>query len=323
MTVTRPQDLQETALSSVVAPVTIIVNASARQADEERARLVARVFDSHGVGANVILARTGNEIIAAARRAAADVSSLVVAGGGDGTINAVASQLIDTDKVLGILPLGTLNHFAKDLNIPQDLEAAARTVLEGRIIKVDVAEVNGRYFLNNSSLGIYPRMVARREQQERQGRGKWLALLSAAFGMIHRYPVFFVRLTTDSAELARRTAILFVGNNEYQLEGLGMGARRCLDQGRLHVYVMRDTGIWGLVRLFVSAVFRKLEQVREFDAMCTRELWIEGRRKSLRVALDGEIAVMEMPLHYRARPAALRVIVPQFESQEPSAKRMA
>ncbi len=173
--------------------------------------------------------------------------------------------------------------------------------------------MNGRYFLNNSSLGIYPRIVAKREQKQKQGRGKWLALLSAALGMIHRYPVLSVRLTTDTAALARRTAILFVGNNEYELEGLGMGARRCLDNGQLHVYVMRDAGIWGLVRLFVSAVFRNLAQVKEFDAMCTRELWVEGRRKFLRVALDGEITVMEMPLHYRAQPAALRVVVPPAE----------
>jgi diacylglycerol kinase family enzyme len=234
----------------------------------------------------------------------------VVAAGGDGTVSAVASNLIGGAKSLGILPLGTLNHFAKDLNIPQDLDAAAQTILAGRVISVDVGEVNGRYFLNNSSLGIYPRIVAQRQQQQRIGRGKWRAMLSAACSMIHRYPVLFVRLTTDSAELARRTAIVFVGNNEYELEGLGMGARSCLDKGQLHVYVMHDTGIRGLARLFFSALFRKLNQVREFDATCTRELWVEGRHKHLRVSLDGELGFMELPLHYRTKPAALRVIVP-------------
>jgi YegS/Rv2252/BmrU family lipid kinase len=296
----------------VAAPATIIINASARQAGEEQARRIAQIFDSHGVKTNLVLARTGAEITAAAKRAARDPSKLVVAGGGDGTINAVAAQLIDSDKALGILPLGTLNHFAKDLKIPQDLEAAVRTILGGRTVNVDVGEVNGRYFLNNSSLGIYPRIVVEREQQQKQGRGKWLALVSAALSMIHRYPVLFVRLTTDSAELARRTAIVFVGNNEYELEGLGMGARSCLDKGQLHVYVMHDSGVWGLVRLFFSALFRKLDQVKEFDAACTRELWVEGRRRRLRVALDGEVASMELPLHYRSKPGALRVIVPRL-----------
>jgi YegS/Rv2252/BmrU family lipid kinase len=293
------------------APATIIVNASARQAGEDQARRIAQLFDAYGVKADIVVARTGEEIGAAARRAAADQSRLVVAAGGDGTINAVAAQLVGTDKSLGVLPLGTLNHFAKDLNIPQDLEGALRTILDGRVVKVDVGEVNGRYFLNNSSLGIYPRIVAEREEQQKRGRGKWVAMLSAAAAMIHRYPVLFVRLTTDSAELARRTAILFVGNNEYQLEGLSMGARSCLNKEQLHVYVMRDSGIWGLARLFFSALLRKLDQVKEFDALCTRDLWVDGRRKHLRVALDGEVTIMEMPLHYRTRPAALRVIVPQ------------
>jgi diacylglycerol kinase family enzyme len=296
--------------SPACALTPIIVNASAGQAGDDRARRIARVFEGHGIKVRMVMARSGAEINAAAQRAAMDPSRIVVAAGGDGTVNAVASNLIGSGKSLGVLPLGTLNHFAKDLNIPQDLEAAARTILEGQVVNVDVGEVNGRYFLNNSSLGIYPRMVVEREQQQKRGRGKWLAFLSAAFSMLHRYPVLFVRLTTDSAELARRTAIVFVGNNEYQLEGLDMGARSCLDRGQLHVYVMHDTGIWGLVRLFFSAVFRKLDQVKEFDTMCTRELWVEGRRKYLRVALDGEVTVMEMPLHYRTRLAALRVIAP-------------
>lgn len=301
----------------------VIINASARQAGENPAHRIAEVFEAVGVKADIVLARTGEEIIAAARWAATDPSRrVVVAGGGDGTINAVASQLVGTDKTLGILPLGTLNHFAKDLKIPQDLEAAARTIADGLTMKVDVGEVNGRYFLNNSSLGIYPGIVAKREQQQKRGRGKWLALLSAAVRMMHRYPVLFVRLTTDSAELARRTAIVFVGNNEYELEGLGMGARSCLNQGQLHVYVMRDTGIWGLLRLFFSAVFRKLDQVKEFDAMCTGELWVDGRRKRLWVALDGEVQKMELPLHYQTKPAALRVIVPRIESQAESVRRM-
>jgi diacylglycerol kinase family enzyme len=291
--------------------ITFIINASAGQARENQASRITELLNSSGLKADVVLACTGAEIVAAARRAAKDRTRLVVAGGGDGTINAVAAELVGTEKVLGVLPLGTLNHFARDLNIPQDLETAVRTLVEGRIIKVDVGEVNERYFLNNSSLGIYPGMVTRREQQQKRGRGKWLALISAATSMIHRHPILSVRLTTETSELALRTAIVFVGNNEYELEGLGMGARKCLDKGQLHVYVTRDTGTWGFVRLFFSALFRQLDQVKDFDAMCTRELWVEGRRKRLRVALDGEVTTMELPLHYRSRPAALRVIVPQ------------
>jgi diacylglycerol kinase family enzyme len=316
----KPDSQEAQRTSSLAEPAAVIVNASARQGGEDQALRIAQILESCGLKADVLLARTGAEIKAAARRAAAGESRVVVAGGGDGTVNAVAAEVVGTEKVLGVLPLGTLNHFAKDLNIPQDLDQAGRTLVEGRVVQVDVGEVNGRYFLNNSSLGIYPRMVARREQQQKRGRGKWLAFMSAAVGMIHRYPVLFVRLTTDTSELARRTAIVFVGNNEYQLEGLDMGARSCLDKGQLHIYVLRDTGTWGLVRLFFSAVLRKLDQIKDFDALCTRELWVEARRRHLQVALDGEVVRMELPLHYRSKPAALRVIVPAVESKEQRAK---
>jgi diacylglycerol kinase family enzyme len=146
--IVEPQDSPDCGTTCVAAKTTVvIINESARQAGENPARRIAEIFDALGVKADVVLARTGQEIIAAARRAATDPSRhVVVAGGGDGTINAVASQVVGTDKALGILPLGTLNHFAKDLKIPQDLEAAARNIVEGRIMKVDVGEVNGRYF---------------------------------------------------------------------------------------------------------------------------------------------------------------------------------
>ena len=272
---TLPEILEPAEPNFASAPMAVIINGSAGQGGHQGDR-IAQLFETCGIKAAITLARSGREIIEAGRRAAAGESRAVVAGGGDGTINAVASQLIDSDKALGILPLGTLNHFAKDLNIPQDLESAVRTILLGRITKVDVGELNGRYFLNNSSLGIYPKIVIARELQQKQGRSKWLALLSAAASMLHRYPTMTVRLTTDESELGRRTAIVFVGNNEYELEGLGMGARSCLNQGLLHVYVMHDTGIWGLVRLFFSALACKLDQVREFDVTSTRELWCKG-----------------------------------------------
>jgi diacylglycerol kinase family enzyme len=101
-----------------------------------------------------------------------------------------------------------------------------------------------------------------------------------------------------------------VGNNQYQLEGLRMGTREHLNLGVLHAYVMRHTGMWGLLRLFFSALVGKLSAVKEFDAMCAKELWAESRRKRLSVALDGEVTVMKTPLHYRSRAGALRVVGP-------------
>lgn len=293
------------------APVTAIVNASARQAGAERAEWLANLLrERYGVFAEIALAESGTEIESYARLAGRSDADLVLAAGGDGTINAVAAQLVGSAKRLGVLPLGTLNHFAKDLGIPMEIEAAVQVALEGRAAAVDIASVNGRYFLNNSSLGFYPRMVAAREQEQEKGRAKWLAWLPALWQTFHRYPVLAVRMSADDRELLRRTPIVFVGNNQYELEGWGLGSRACLNGGRLHVSVMRHNGRAALARMFLYALFGKLGAVEDFDSLCTGELWIESRRKRLTASLDGEVVTFKTPLHYQIHARALKVMVP-------------
>ncbi|HKC65837.1 MAG TPA: diacylglycerol kinase family protein [Pyrinomonadaceae bacterium] len=296
----------------------VIINAASGAGDKEAARRrLEDVFASEGVDARISLADGGEEIINLTRRAVEENCQPIIAGGGDGTISAVASVLVDTDRTLGVLPLGTLNHFARDLKIPLDLESAARVCLEGREARIDVGDVNGRVFLNNSSLGLYPNIVRHREkQQERLGRGKWPAFLWATLTMLRRYPFLNVRLSTDDQRLIRRTPFVFIGNNEYQMESLQIGARSCLDKAKLSLYVAHHTGRLGLLRLAFRALFGGLRDEKDFDAMCTKEVWVETHRpKRLRVATDGEVTVMTTPLHYRTRPGALRVLIPK-ESTE-------
>lgn len=299
----------------------IIINASSGADDKEAARgRLVEIFKSHGLDAEVWLAGSGSEIIELARRAVRENCQPIVAGGGDGTISAVASELVGTDRTLGVLPLGTLNHFAKDLNIPLDLDGAARVCVEGRTISVDVGEVNGHIFLNNSSLGLYPDIVRRREQQQqRLGRSKWAAFTWAALAVLRRYPFLNVRLSTDARELVRRTPFVFIGNNEYEMESFNAGARSCLDAGHLSLYVAHRTGRLGLLRFAVRALLGGLRDQKDFDALCSKEIWIETRRENIRVAVDGEVTIMQTPLHYRARPSALRVLAPQkHETQDKS-----
>ena len=312
----RPRAAQEVDDAPAAAVrVEIILNASAGSGGQEEARAtLAEIFAAEsGWDAHVSLARSGEEIVRLAREAARDSKvQIVVAGGGDGTVNAVASELVGTEKTLGVLPLGTLNHFAKDLNIPLDLEGAARNLVEGEAVRVDVGEVNERVFINNSSLGLYPSIVRHREkQQERLGRGKWFAAAWATFEVFRRYPLFSVRLSADGKEFRRRTPFVFIGNNEYQMDTFNLGARSCLDAGHLSLHLTRDIGRLGLVRLAFSALFGRLRESKDFDALCTKEVWIETRRSRLRVATDGEVTIMRSPLHYRVRPGALRVIAPK------------
>jgi diacylglycerol kinase family enzyme len=275
-------------------------------ADSLRAR-----FAAQGLTADVTLARNGAGIIAAAEAAVAAGATIVVAGGGDGTINAVASALVGSGVHFGVLPLGTLNHFAKDLGIPLDLDEAIRNVCAGRVRQVDVGEVNGRIFLNNSSLGLYPDIVRDRERQQRRlGRGKWPAAAWATVAALRRYPFLSVRMKVGGVEHARRTPFVFIGNNEYTMAGFSIGERSRLDGGTLSLYVAQRPGRLGLLRFAWRALLGRLAQERDFDVMLATDLEISTRHKRLRVATDGEVNVMPTPLVYRIRPGALHVIAP-------------
>ena len=298
--------------------VAVIINTGSGTDDKEEAReRLTAFFKSQNCDASIHCARDGGELILLTQRAVEEGAQIIVAGGGDGTINAVAQEVVATNHTLGVLPLGTFNHFAKDLHIPLDLEEAARVCLEGRTARVDVGEVNGRMFLNNSSLGLYPSIVREREKlQERLGHGKFRAFIWAALTVLRRYPFLTIRLSTDEREMLRRTPFLFIGNNEYEMENFNIGSRACLDRGLLSMYIAHSTGRLGLLRLGWRAFFGGLRDEEDFDALCTKEIWIETRRRRLRVATDGEVTIMQSPLHYRVRPGALRVRVPKVTSDE-------
>ena len=291
----------------------MIINASAGCGyASDWAQQLEASFAGVGLDADITLAASGEEMIATAQAAVERGAPIVVAGGGDGTINAVASGVGGSGVQFGVLPRGTLNHFAKDLHIPLELEAAIANVATGTPVKVDVGEVNGRIFLNNSSLGLYPDIVRDREKQQRRlGRGKWLAFSWALVAALRRYPFLGVQLTLNDKVHARRTPFVFIGNNEYLMEGLNIGERERLDGGKLSLYVAQRPGRWGLLRLALHALFGKLSQAKDFDMLTTTEMEIATRHRRLRVATDGEVTVMNTPLHYRLRAAALDVIVPK------------
>jgi diacylglycerol kinase family enzyme len=261
--------------------------------------------------ARVSLIHEGGRIPEAATAAVQGGSRVVVAAGGDGTVSAVASRLAGTGVPLGVLPMGTLNHFAKDLGIPLEVDAAVQAIAQGHDVAVDAAEVNGRLFINNSSLGLYPDIVLDRERQRRRlGRGKWQALVAACVHAARRYPVLSLQIDLDGQVYERHSSFVFIGNNEYSMEGFDIGARECLAAARLSLYLTQRTGRFGLLRLALRALFGRLRQARDFDMVTARSLVVHTPRKRMRVATDGEVSLMEAPLNYRIRPAALRVIVP-------------
>jgi diacylglycerol kinase family enzyme len=297
-----------------VVKIEVIINAGSGAADKgDMKQRLEDLFAAGNIEAHISLAHTGEEVVRLAERAAQSDAEVIVAAGGDGTINAVAAQVFDSNKTLGILPFGTLNHLAKDLQLPLDVEGAVKAIIEGQVVHIDVGEVNGHLFVNNSSLGLYPNIVREREKQQRLGWGKWPAFLWAAIAVLRRYPFLGVRLSVEGKELTSRTPFVFIGNNEYEMEGLNIGRRARLDAGKLSLYVTNRIGRLGLIRLALRALFGGLRQEKDFLALSAQEIWTETKHKRLRVALDGEVTSMQPPLHYRVRPGALRVLVPKPE----------
>lgn len=294
--------------------IEVIVNqgsGAANGADDIKTQ-VEKAFKANNLWANVSVAASGEDMMNLAGKAAKSEAEIVVAGGGDGTVSGVASKIIDTNKIFGILPLGTLNHFSKDLNIPPDLADAARVIAEGNARQIDVGEVNGQIFINNSSIGLYPNIVRRREKQQRLGRGKWTAAFWAATSVLRRYPFLTIKLKIDGKEIMRTTPFLFVGNNEYEMDFFNIGTRKCLDDGKLSIYLLHKTGRAGLAMLALRSLFGVMQRAKDFESLCVESFEIESRRKkSLLVAYDGEVSVMDSPLCYKIHPKALKVLVPK------------
>jgi diacylglycerol kinase family enzyme len=211
---------------------------------------------------------------------------------------------------MGVLPLGTLNHFAKDLNLPLELEAAVATIVTGRTVHIDVGDVNGHIFLNNSSIGIYPWIVRERETEQRKGYRKWVAFARASASVLKRYSLLHVRLRTEGHDEAEvLTPFVFVGNNRYESQGFNIGQRSALNEGQLWVCRAPPASRSRLLVLAIKHVFgsARIPDLEIFDAL---DISVRTRASRLAVATDGEVILLEPPLHYRIQPGALKVIVP-------------
>ena len=273
-------------------------------------RQVAEALAAAGIDADVRCV-AGEQLDDEAKDATTAKVDAVIAGGGDGTISTVAAALVGSDTPLGVLPMGTLNHFAKDLNIPLDLAAAAQVIAANNPRPIDLARVNDQIFINNSSLGVYARAIVDRDATQRRSRlSKWPAMTLAALKTFRRAPMIHVRLDADGAVVKLKTPLIFVGNNRYRLDLLNVGARDRLDEGVLSLYFARVKSRWGMLKLLFNGALGRLQQDRDFETLYPREVWLETRRIRLHVAADGEVMVMNAPLHYEILPQALRVLVP-------------
>lgn len=294
--------------------IAVIINAASGSVEAGNLQMqVKELFRAHGMTPEVLLCHEGGEIHLLARRSLRGGAGIVVAAGGDGTVSAVASVVAGTGAALGVLPVGTLNHFAKDAGIPLELDQAVETIIAGNAAVVDLGEVNGRTFINNSSLGLYPRIVHHREAQQRLGSSKWWAFWKGVLTVLGRYSFLQVQISSPEAQIVRKTPFVFIGNNEYEIHGLNIGTRSRMDTGKLSVYLTRRTDRPGLLGLVVRGLFGRLRDSDDFDTLHTDKLHVQVSGATIRVALDGEVITMTPPLRYGCRKGELRVLVKKQE----------
>lgn len=288
--------------------IPVLINRSGGKAAAMGGNLASVVAEAFAIAGRSIELQLldGGEIEQAAKRRAG--TPLVVIGGGDGTIGAAASALVNTSSALAILPLGTRNHFARQLGVPLDLAAAASLAVEGQRRRIDVGVASGRVFVNNASFGIYTRFV---RERDRPGGPKWLSLLFATWHALRRMHAQRFSMRIDGEPRDVTTPLLFVGNNEYSIALGHLGERESLHDGHLSVCAIAAKRSYQLLAFAVRALFGLATPERDFEEFAAARRVVVQGEGDIEGAFDGELVSMALPLLLRSMPAALGVVTPR------------
>jgi diacylglycerol kinase family enzyme len=293
-------------------PVPVFVNAGGGTAARLGAALkdnVRAAFEEAGMAVDVFCL-PGAEI---AEAVCAVDAPLVAVGGGDGTLGAAAGVLAGTGRTMVILPLGTRNHLARELGIPASLAGAAKVAAGGVERQIDLGSAGGTVFINNCSVGLYPRLVHARERVP-LGLPKWLATIPALFTTLRGLRSEHFRLEWNGAEHRVETPLLFIGNNRYALDAGHLGRRESLSDGTLSLAAVHPPHRRSLAWTALKLGLGRADPETDFAAMADMaELRIYGHRVR-HVALDGELVQLKFPLWVKVLPGALRVRVPDLSS---------
>lgn len=294
--------------------ITVVMNVGSGSTDKDSAR--AAIEDGfRGCDCALRIARRPQDVVALAAAAAAERPGLLVAAGGDGTMNAVAGVARAAGLPFGAIALGTFNYFARELGMPADPGTAARAIAGGVLRRVPVGEMDGRLFLNNASIGLYRRLVERREQdKQRFGRSRLVAIASGLATLLREHRPYRLRLDVDGRESVLSTPGVFFGRNALQLARLGLDEALCVARGELAVLALREVGRRELLGLALRGAIARLETAENLQQRCAASVEVDfvGRGpRRLRVAIDGELADCRLPLRVRVVPDALAVVVPR------------
>lgn len=287
----------------------VIVNASggaaARAGDKLEGQLQG-AFDKAGVAIDLMLV-PGDQIATMLAKALKSHKRVAI-GGGDGTIGSAALAVAKAGATLGVLPLGTRNHLARQLAVGPELEKAVVAIATGHTREIDLGRIGDRGFVNNVSIGLYPELVKLRDDAPLP---KAIANIPAAWTTLKRLRHHRLRITIDGAAEIVRTPMLFVGNNIYSLEPGSLGQRASLEDGKLSIYALAAKSRLGLIGFSLSALRGRVNYQRDFAELtaCT-SVEIDAHAGSLDAALDGETVRLRTPFRVEVMSRALKVFAP-------------
>lgn len=303
------------------APLFIVLNAGSGKHDAgDTQRTLAAVFEAAGRPHTFLLIDRPADIGRKAKEAvrlACDQGGIVVAAGGDGTINGIAQHVLGQPCAFGVLPQGTFNYFGRVHGISQETEVAATALLRAEPTPVQVGLINDKIFLVNASLGLYPKLLEDREIAKSQlGRSRLVAMGAGLMTLLrHRRQL---RLTLEAGGRTHeiRTPSVFVGNNRLQFDRLGLAQGEALEQGRLAAIVVRPIGTLAMLGLAFKGALGRLGDAENILSFPITRLTVHPhRRRPVKIATDGEVMHMRAPLVFKVAPQPLLLMVPRAEDR--------
>ena len=297
------------------APFFIVLNlASGRPQGEAERLAIEDVLNGAGREYRVFCVDDANRLAVAAGeavKAARERGGVVVAAGGDGTINTVIQACLGSGCPLGVLPQGTFNYFGRAHGIPADPIEATRALLTATVEPVQVGLVNGRAFIVNASVGLYPQLLEDREAYKaRFGRNRAVAMWAGLATLVRGHRQLRLRIGAGSQSQTVRTPTLFVGNNRLQLEAIGIADAAAVESGKLVAITLRPVGTLALLWLTLRGAFGQLGAATDVQSFAFERMTVKLRRRRIKVATDGEVGWLRTPLEFQVSVEALRLLKP-------------
>lgn len=291
--------------------ITIVLNsASGRHNSTDQETTYSRAFEHHGCDVRIVRISDYESVEDAARAALSKADHTLVVAGGDGTICAFASVMLEHDRPFGIIPSGTFNYFGRSLGLPEELEAAVELIVTGAAGPVEAATINGKMFLNNASIGAYAAILQTREGiYKRWGRSRIAAYWSVVKALATFRAPLHLDVTIDGVHRSFKTPLIFIINNAFQLEQMGLDGTDCIHSGKMVVLLAPDTNRWGLFKHAAALAVGLARKQTDYTMHCGKDVNIVMRRARRPVARDGELTRMAGPFELRRTSRPLQVIM--------------